>query len=457
MSDIEVTVYIPNYNYDKFLDDSIKSVLNQSFKNFELIIIDDGSIDNSKKILKKYIFHKKIRIINQKNKGLVKCCNTAIRASNGKFVLRLDADDYLKKNALENFYKKIISDRNIGLVFSDYFIVDANKEIIKKNKMMNYEKNVQLLDIPSHGACSLIRKEYLLETNLYDEDIDRQDGYDLWLKFFNRYKVVNINKPLWYYRQHTGSLSFDKHELLKTRNKIYNKFVKKNFNKKKKCVCVIPARGNQIYSNCLSNKIFQGEPLIFSTIKQALNVKKIDKIILTTSDQKLIDIAKRKFKNKILYHNRRQDLAIENTQYRDAILSAINENYKKKPDYVLILNFEYPLRESFYIEKAINCIQIFQTEKLISVNINQNDQFYMHDGKGLKLLNNSKHNTLQLEKKIIYFETGGISVYNFNFYKKKNWSKIKNIGHIIIDKNSSFKVNNKTDLTIAKKLMETKK
>ena len=103
--------------------------------------------------------------------------------------------------------------------------------------MMNYEKNVQLLDIPSHGACSLIRKEYLLETNLYDEDIDRQDGYDLWLKFFNRYKVVNINKPLWYYRQHTGSLSFDKHELLKTRNKIYNKFVKKILIKRKS-VCV---------------------------------------------------------------------------------------------------------------------------------------------------------------------------------------------------------------------------
>ena len=431
MSDIEVTVYIPNYNYDKFLDDSIKSVLNQSFKNFELIIIDDGSIDNSKKILKKYIFHKKIRIINQKNKGLVKCCNTAIRASNGKFVLRLDADDYLKKNALENFYKKIISDRNIGLVFSDYFIVDANKEIIKKNKMMNYEKNVQLLDIPSHGACSLIRKEYLLETNLYDEDIDRQDGYDLWLKFFNRYKVVNINKPLWYYRQHTGSLSFDKHELLKTRNKIYNKFVKKNFNKKKKCVCVIPARGNQIYSNCLSNKIFQGEPLIFSTIKQALNVKKIDKIILTTSDQKLIDIAKRKFKNKILYHNRRQDLAIENTQYRDAILSAINENYKKKPDYVLILNFEYPLRESFYIEKAINCIQIFQTEKLISVNINQNDQFYMHDGKGLKLLNNSKHNTLQLEKKLYTLRQEGSQFIILIFIKRKTGLKLRILGILL--------------------------
>ena len=95
------------------------------------------------------------------------------------------------------------------------------------------------------------------------------------------------------------------------------------------------------------------------------------------------------------------------------------------------MNFEYPLRESFYIEKAINCIQIFQTEKLISVNINQNDQFYMHDGKGLKLLNNSKHNTLQLEKKIIYFETGGISVYNFNFYKRKTGLKLRILGILL--------------------------
>ena len=82
----------------------------------------------------------------------------------------------------------------------------------------------------------------------------------------------------------------------------------------------------------------------------------------------------------------------------------------------------------------------FSNRKFTSVNINQNDHF-MHDGR-FKIIEQSKHNTLQLEKKIIYFETGGISVYNFNFYKKKNWSKIKNIGHIIIDKNSSFKVNN---------------
>ena len=211
MNSIEVSVYITNYNYGNYIEESIKSVLNQTFRNFEIIIIDDGSTDNSKYILQKYLKHKKIRIINQKNKGLIKSCNAAIRASNGRFVMRLDADDYLKKNALENFFKKINSNRDIGLVFSDYYIIDKKKNIIKKNKMLNFDNRVKLMDIPAHGACSLIRKEYFFETNLYDEDFDRQDGYDLWLKFYKRYKVSNINKPLWYYRQHDNSLSYNKY------------------------------------------------------------------------------------------------------------------------------------------------------------------------------------------------------------------------------------------------------
>ena len=194
----------------------------------------------------------------------------------------------------------------------------------------------------------------------------------------------------------------------------------------------------------IADKIVSNGGIVFLT---DIDKEKINKIKL-----------KKKYKNKIFFHKRSQDLSIENTLYRNAILNSINKVYKKKkPDYVLILNFEYPLRESFYIEKAINCIQIFGTDKLISANVNLNDQFYMHDGKGLKLLNNSKHDTLHLEKKMIYLETGGISIYRYNLYKEKSWSKISNIGHIIIDKNSSFKVENISDLNVAKKLLELKK
>ena len=73
-----VTVYITNHNYGIYINKAIKSVLNQSFKNFELIIIDDGSIDNSKEIIEKYKNHKKIKIIYQKNKGLTVSNNLVI-------------------------------------------------------------------------------------------------------------------------------------------------------------------------------------------------------------------------------------------------------------------------------------------------------------------------------------------------------------------------------------------
>src|SRR5210317_2136774 len=96
-----VTVYITNHNYGMYINKAIKSVLNQSFKNFELIIIDDGSIDNSKEIIEKYKNHKKIKIIYQKNKGLTVSNNLATRLSRGKYIMRLDADDWLDMNALQ--------------------------------------------------------------------------------------------------------------------------------------------------------------------------------------------------------------------------------------------------------------------------------------------------------------------------------------------------------------------
>ena len=89
-----VTVYITNFNYGKFIKQAIESVLMQTEQSFELIIIDDGSTDNSKEIIEKYKDLKNIRIVYQKNKGLNVTNNIALRAARGKYIVRLDADDY---------------------------------------------------------------------------------------------------------------------------------------------------------------------------------------------------------------------------------------------------------------------------------------------------------------------------------------------------------------------------
>ena len=105
-----ITVYITNFNYGRYLNKSIKSVLSQTYLNYELIIIDDGSTDNSKNIIEKYRHLKNVKIIYQKNRGLNFTNNIALNLSRGKYITRLDADDWLDENFLQvmvNNLKKI--------------------------------------------------------------------------------------------------------------------------------------------------------------------------------------------------------------------------------------------------------------------------------------------------------------------------------------------------------------
>ena len=104
---ILITVYITNHNYGRYIKKAIDSVLNQTFKELELIIVDDGSTDNSKEIINRYKDNKKITSIFQKNKGLNVSNNIALRIAKGKYIMRLDADDWLDTHALEILYKSI--------------------------------------------------------------------------------------------------------------------------------------------------------------------------------------------------------------------------------------------------------------------------------------------------------------------------------------------------------------
>jgi len=122
-----VSVIIPVYNGEKFLDQTIKSVLNQTYKNVEYIIIDDCSQDNSLKIIEKY--SDKITIyINKKNLGIIKTVNNAIKKSNGKYILVIGQDDLLESDHIENMIRAF--DDNTSLIFCNSIIIDKNNNKI---------------------------------------------------------------------------------------------------------------------------------------------------------------------------------------------------------------------------------------------------------------------------------------------------------------------------------------
>ncbi len=441
----QVTVYITNHNYGKYIKKAVDSVLSQTFKNLELIIIDDGSTDNSKKIINKYKNNSKVKIIYQVNKGLTISNNLAIRASLGKYIMRLDADDWLDSHAIEILFSTLEKNKKIGMVFPDYYEVDSKGNTKKLVRRHNFEK-VKLYDQPAHGACTMIRKDFLLKIGGYNEKIKRQDGFDLWVRFIEKYKVKNINLPLFYYRQHSASLTANENKLLKTRSQIIKEAIKRKKIKLKKSLAIIPVRGFEINPNTIVMKKLKSKPLINWIIESCLSSKLIEKVLIATSDKKIIKYLKKKYKNKILIFKRDKKLGQINYDLKKTIKQSINFAKKKKINfhYVVQLSFRSPYISAKDIETSINIMEIFGTDEVIGVR-SETDRFYQHNGASLKILNDTSN--LILEREEIYRETGGLRLIKSDYYKNK---KNKKIGHTILSRRSSHNIKNDFDWKLAK-------
>ena len=451
MKKCKVSVYITNHNYGKYIQKCIESVLSQNFQDFELIIIDDGSTDDSKEIINQYETNKKVFIVYQKRKGLNVSNNVAIRQSRGEYIIRLDADDWLAKNALGVLSKYLDKQKNRALVFPDYYEVDEEGKIIKRIKRHNFDK-VSLLDRPAHGACTMIRKKYLKEIGMYDESFSCQDGYDIWIRLIHKFKVGNINKPLFFYRRHSENLTNNNNRIFNTRSLITKKFIKKTYKKKFTTLAIIPVRGKAINLDSVALKKLKKKPLITWTIENALNSKNINRVIVTSPDEKLIKFLKDKYGKKIECIKRDRKLGALNTNLHKTFLDAINKvKHKfKSINAIMELSIRNPFFSSDNMDHAIDNMRLFGTDMVLGVS-EDDDEFLQHKGSGLKPLN--KSDILRLERDSLYRKSGGFDLIDYKcFLKKKNiYSNIK-IGHIMLDERNSFSLKNEISWKIAEKI-----
>ena len=441
-----VTVYITNYNYGKFIKKAINSVLNQTFKNYELIIIDDGSKDKSVEIIKEFQNKKNIKIIYQKNKGLVVSNNLALRLSKAKYIMRLDSDDWLDPHALEIMSNILERDKRISLVFPDYYEVDKNGKILRQMRRHNFKK-VKLFDQPAHGACTMIRKENLLDIGGYDEEFNCQDGYYLWLKFIKKYVVRNVNLPLFYYRQHEKNLTKNNKRILLNRSKIISKLQIKE--KNKKILAILPIRGLKLNPNSLVLKKLKNKPLVFFTIESILGSKLINKLVVTSPDDQLLSVIKRKYKRKIITIRRPEKFGLINTELEKTIKHTLKKIKGKniKFDHIMHISFRTPFISSQVINDGINTLQLFNSDKIICVT-QETHRYYKHDGSGLKSLIRSSN--LKLERDAIYKQVMGFTIAKKNCFFDKD-ENLK-IGHIVLTNKQSFEINSENDLKISNKI-----
>jgi len=448
-----VTVYITNYNYAAYIRDSIESVLTQTLQDFELLIIDDGSSDNSKEIIEEYRETESVTIIYQKNKGLNITNNVAMRAAKGKYIMRLDADDFLVKEALAEMSSVLEGDDELGLIFPDYYYVDGDGKKTGEERRHNFEKEVSLYDQPAHGACTMIRLDFLKELGGYNESFTCQDGYDLWIKFVTHHKVTNINKSLFSYRRHGNNLTTNEERILETRRAIKENFVKEHFGVSTSLV-VIPVRATSIKGQVWPFYEYEGKTILEDKIETCLRAETTAAVVVTSADREVLEYCNNlPTSDKVLIMERSSLMAGLNQTLDGTVRMAIDFAKDKGVDFssVMTASLEFPFITSEILDDMVHTLLLFKSDSVLSVRPD-NRTYYQHTGHTLNpILDQDKFT--KLEREALYKGAGGLMLSSLESFEKNKKINSGKISHVVLDEKRAFGVYSFFDFELYNKLV----
>lgn len=446
-----ITVYITNYNYGKYLEQAIKSVLDQSFCDFELLIIDDGSTDDSREIIGCYEEVDNVRVFYQHNQGLPRTNNLALKQARGKYITRLDADDFFTPDALFKLVSKIDSDPDLVAVWPDYFEIDADGQMIRRVSRHNFDIDVTLFDQPAHGACTMFRVDALEQMGGYDESLSRQDGFDLWLRLIKIYKVSNVSECLFYYRRHAESLTGNEAMLLQTRATILRKAAASAQEKEPVVLAIVPVRGETIDPRQQPIRLLGSKPLLDWTLDSLLISDKIGVVVVSTPDVDVERHLQDHYEGRLICHRRSADAARPHHSLSQTIadvLLAFSDKYAA-PDIVVVVNIEYPFRGTYLVESAIDYLTFFETDSVIGVR-HDDAPFYLHDGSGLRPRRDEE---LRIERDDLYKRVGGITGFSRLSFERNGTLLGETIGHIFVDEKAAVRVATELDWKLASSIV----
>lgn len=204
----KISLIVPVYNTSKYLNKCIDSLMNQSYKDIEIIVINDGSTDNSEEIIKSYK-DKRIKYISKSNEGIGKTRNLGIEKACGNYLAFVDSDDYLDKHFCEKMLKKAEKDK-CDIVICDYFEDQNNK--LKKITFIDFKdsslkKDPNLINFINLGPCNKIYKTSMIKENKikFEENLKYEDAPFVIKALLSAQKIGKVNDCLTYYVIHERS------------------------------------------------------------------------------------------------------------------------------------------------------------------------------------------------------------------------------------------------------------
>lgn len=216
-----VSVVIPSYNYGRFVADAVDSALAQTMRPHEVIVVDDGSTDDTRARMENY--GHPVRYIYQENRGLSAARNTGIRAATGDWIGFLDADDQWHRQMIETLLAAVQTDGSVAAVGSPF--AAEMPEVLPPNPPMRTLSVADfLVSTPISGSSTLVRRDCFNVAGFFNEALTSVEDRDMWLRLVARYRVIQVLSPCWTYRRHTGQMTRNADRMLDNYRRVLGEF-----------------------------------------------------------------------------------------------------------------------------------------------------------------------------------------------------------------------------------------
>ncbi|MFC6864709.1 glycosyltransferase [Halomicroarcula sp. GCM10025817] len=469
MASPKVSVVVTAHNYAKYLEACLNSAVNQTYDDYEVVVVDDGSTDETPEILREYTYEYPdlFTTVRLSGEGLPTAANAGIDTAEGEYVVRLDADDYFDENILTVLSNYLDANPDIDLVYPDYYTFDDGEDIINHVRLPEVGEEIKLLNRSPLAAGAMYRKSAWEQLGGYNESLDYQEDYDFWIRFISEFDVRNVNLPLMYYRQHGESMSTNLSGRLDARRSVKREFVETKLEGDlvdREVLAVIPARterridapdgvGDPLGGKPLALYELCGRPLIEYTIEAALEADRVDKVTVSTESEAIAEVARHAGAE--VPALRPERLAATHVELAEVVanhLDVVAASGAYEPDVVAILPYVSPLRTAAHVDEALDTKQIFSVDSVIGVE--QNKKFLWQPGKfGLEPL--FEERLLREEKEGLYQENGGLYVTEPSVVRNRSQIIGEHVGHVLMQRHASVHVDSWLDLSLCERVLET--
>ncbi len=344
----KVSVIVPVYNVEKYLHRCVDSIISQTYENLEIILVDDGSPDNSGKICDEYAKKdNRIQVVHKSNGGISSARNAGIKTSTGDYIVYVDSDDWLEKNAIEMLHKTII-DENVDLVMGNYFVSDdngtnnantyaekiSNKKFVKGTE--EFENNVIMPFVNGQRACFIwlfiTKKSFLLDEKIFDEGISFVEDGLYTLKLIKKINSMYfLDMPLYHYFTNQNGLTRSSNRILKNikqtpqLTKLFDEilndetFRKNNYKEIRRAANtkIVMSYLYSLYKEYLDNKKFEKEVIEILNNEELFSILKNSDLLLIDKGFKmrvenffLKLVKKKKLKSLVFFYGIRNKLRI---------------------------------------------------------------------------------------------------------------------------------------------------